>query len=192
MDANNNSKIEGDMADTEISKLENQIFELTAELNKLRKSNSGDEVHNYTFATISGDTDLLSMFGDKKQLLLIHNMGQVCRYCTLWADGFNGFLKHLESVMSVVMVSKEAVLQRSDGSVLYRLVGTDRVERIRIETGIHRGELVEIRGDVTPRDWIVVRGHTGLIDGSAVSVRDADGAAVSAAALDAGGEGSDG
>ena len=107
MDANNNSKIEGDMADTEISKLENQIFELTAELNKLRKSNSGDEVCNYTFATISGDTDLLSMSGDKKQLLLIHNMGQGCRYCTLWADGFNGFLKHLESVMSVVMVSKD-------------------------------------------------------------------------------------
>ncbi len=44
------------------------------------------------------------MFGDKKQLLLIHNMGQGCRYCTLWADGFNGFLKHLESVMSVVLV----------------------------------------------------------------------------------------
>ena len=47
------------------------------------------------------------MFGDKATLLLIHNMGQGCRYCTLWADGFNGFLKHLESVMSVVLVSKD-------------------------------------------------------------------------------------
>ena len=96
------------MADTDISKLEQQIFELTTKLNELRKSNGGDEVRNYAFATINGDTDLLSMFGDKKQLLLIHNMGQGCRYCTLWADGFNGFLKHLESVMSVVLVSKDS------------------------------------------------------------------------------------
>ncbi len=95
------------MANTEILKLEHEIFELTAKLNDLRKSNGGDEVRNYSFATIDGETDLLKMFGDKKQLLLIHNMGQGCRYCTLWADGFNGFLKHLESVMSVVLVSKD-------------------------------------------------------------------------------------
>ncbi len=41
------------------------------------------------------------------RLLVIHNMGQGCRYCTLWADGFNGFLPHLESAMSVVLVSKD-------------------------------------------------------------------------------------
>jgi predicted dithiol-disulfide oxidoreductase (DUF899 family) len=97
----------GNMADTEISKLEQKIFELTTELNELRKSSTGDEVRNYAFATIDGETNLLSMFGDKATLLLIHNMGQACRYCTLWADGFNGFLKHLESVMSVVLVSKD-------------------------------------------------------------------------------------
>jgi len=96
------------MANTEIAKLEQQIFELTTELNELRKSNAGDEVKNYRFATIDGDTDLLGMFGDKQQLLLIHNMGQGCSYCTLWADGFNGFLKHLESAMSVVLVSKDS------------------------------------------------------------------------------------
>ena len=95
------------MANTEIQELEHEIFELTAKLNDLRKSGVGDEVRNYAFATIDGETDLLSMFGDKKQLLLIHNMGQGCRYCTLWADGFNGFLKHLESVMAVVLVSKD-------------------------------------------------------------------------------------
>ena len=95
------------MANEEISKLEQQIFELTAELNELRKLNAGDEVRNYAFATINGETDLLSMFGAKERMLLIHNMGQGCRYCTLWADGFNGFLQHLESAMSVVLVSKD-------------------------------------------------------------------------------------
>ena len=35
-------------------------------------------------------------------------MGQACRYCTLWADGLNGFLPHLESTMAVVLVSKDS------------------------------------------------------------------------------------
>tara|TARA_B100001123_G_C14814729_1_gene829773 strand:+ start:144 stop:287 length:144 start_codon:yes stop_codon:yes gene_type:complete len=34
-------------------------------------------------------------------------MGQGYRYCTLWADGFNGFLSHLEDAMSVVLISKD-------------------------------------------------------------------------------------
>ena len=95
------------MANTEIPELEKQIFELTAKLNEFRKASAGDEVRDYEFSTIDGATSLLKMFGNKKQLLLIHNMGQGCRYCTLWADGFNGFLQHLESVMSVVLVSKD-------------------------------------------------------------------------------------
>lgn len=95
------------MANTEIPELEKQIFELTAQLSELRKASAGDEVRDYEFSTIDGATSLLNMFGDKQQLLLIHNMGQGCRYCTLWADGFNGFLQHLESVMSVVLVSKD-------------------------------------------------------------------------------------
>jgi predicted dithiol-disulfide oxidoreductase (DUF899 family) len=92
----------------EISKIEKQLYELTMKLNELRKSHSGDEVRNYTFSTLDGDVSLLDMFGDNDRLLVIHNMGQGCRYCTLWADGFNGFLPHLESVMSVVLVSKDS------------------------------------------------------------------------------------
>jgi len=91
----------------EIAKIEKQLYELTTKLNELRKTNSGDEIRNYTFATSDGEVTLLDMFGDKDRLLVIHNMGQGCRYCTLWADGFNGFLPHLESAMSVVLVSKD-------------------------------------------------------------------------------------
>ena len=50
---------------------------------------------------------LLELFGGKDKLLAIHNMGQGCRYCTLWADGFNGLLPHLESALSVVLLSKD-------------------------------------------------------------------------------------
>ena len=92
----------------EISEIEKQLFELTTRLNELRKSNPGREVGNYDFSTLDGDVTLLEMFGKNDRLLVIHNMGQGCRYCALWADGFNGFLPHLESVMSVVLVSKDA------------------------------------------------------------------------------------
>jgi len=95
------------MVNTEIIELEQQIFELTTKLNELRKSNVGDEVRNYAFATLNGETNLMELFGSNNELLLIHNMGQGCSYWTLWADGFNGFLKHRESVMSVVLVSKD-------------------------------------------------------------------------------------
>ena len=97
------------MADSEIEALEQQIFELNMKLVELRKDSSpGEDVPNYTFQTQSGDTTLLELFGDNDKLLVIHNMGQGCRYCTLWADGFNGFVPHLESAMSVVLVSKDA------------------------------------------------------------------------------------
>ncbi len=92
---------------SEIQDLEKQLYELTTKLNTLRKSNPGSPVENYSFATLNGETTLLDLFGSNDRLLVIHNMGQGCRYCTLWADGFNGFVPHLESAMSVVLVSKD-------------------------------------------------------------------------------------
>ncbi len=95
------------MTQGDAAALEQQIQTLIGELQKLRKESQGVEVRNYRFATLSGEVGLLDLFGDHDKLLVIHNMGQGCRYCTLWADGFNGLLQHLESVMSVVLVSKD-------------------------------------------------------------------------------------
>ncbi len=93
---------------SEIQDLEKQLYELTTKLNALRKSAPASPVENYSFATQDGETTLLDLFGSNDRLLVIHNMGQGCRYCTLWADGFNGFVPHLESAMSVVLVSKDS------------------------------------------------------------------------------------
>ena len=92
----------------EIKNLEHQIYELNVKLNALQKANPGVKVKNYTFKTLDGETTLLDLFGKNDKLLMIHNMGQGCRYCMLWADGFNGFLPHLESTMAVTLVSKDA------------------------------------------------------------------------------------
>ena len=95
------------MSDDRIVELERKIGELTAELTALRSTSAGTPVPDYTFATQDGETTLLDLFAGHEKLLAIHNMGQGCRYCTLWADGFNGLLPHLESAMAVVLVSKD-------------------------------------------------------------------------------------
>ena len=96
------------MSDDRVMELERTIGELTAELAALRRSSAGTPVPSYTFATQNGDATLRQLFGEHETLLAIHNMGQGCRYCTLWADGFNGLLPHLESALAVVLVSKDS------------------------------------------------------------------------------------
>ena len=91
-----------------IAAIEQRIGALTAELNALRKASTAKPVPNYPFATSNGQTTLRDLFGEQDKLLVVHNMGQGCRYCTLWADGFNGLLPHLESALAVVLVSKDA------------------------------------------------------------------------------------
>lgn len=102
------------MSDQEITELEQQIAERIARLNALRRDNPAKPVPNYQFATLDGEVSLLDLFAGRKRLLAIHNMGQGCRYCTLWADGFNGLLPHLEDATAVVLLSKDAPeVQRS-------------------------------------------------------------------------------
>ena len=95
------------MSRERIIELQQQIFQSIGELGELLKQTKGEPVADYKFATTEGEASLSELFAGKDTLLAIHNMGQGCRYCTLWADGFNGFLPHLESTMSVVLLSKD-------------------------------------------------------------------------------------
>ena len=96
---------DGSAAD--IEELEKQVAELTARLNAARREATGPEVPDYTLFTLDGEVRLGSLFAGADRLLAIHNMGQGCRYCTLWADGINAFLPHLESAMAVVLLSRD-------------------------------------------------------------------------------------
>ena len=93
---------------SEIADLENEIFQKITRLNELRKQAPPQPVPNYTFQTLDVSVSLIELFGSKTKLFAIHNMGQGCRYCTLWADGFNPFLPHLESQYAVVLLSKDS------------------------------------------------------------------------------------
>jgi len=92
----------------EITKLEDQISELKTRLAEARRRSGGQAVQDYTFKNSDGsDVKLSQLFGDKSDLLVVHNMGKGCRYCTLWADGFIGFTPHLENRGAFVVMSND-------------------------------------------------------------------------------------
>jgi multidrug efflux pump subunit AcrA (membrane-fusion protein) len=54
----------------------------------------------------------------------------------------------------VSMVPEESVLQRSDGAVVFRVVGGDRVERRVVTTGEFRDGRVEVVSGLAPGDLV--------------------------------------
>jgi len=92
----------------EADKLEAELMEKALRLAALRKAATTVEVKDYVFQTLDGEVRLSELFAGRDNLLLIHNMGQGCRYCALWADGINGLVPHIEDVMALALVSKDA------------------------------------------------------------------------------------
>jgi membrane fusion protein, multidrug efflux system len=78
---------------------------------------------------------------------------------------------------NVALVPEDAVLQRSDGQVVFRLRGDGRVERRVVRTGSFYPAGLEIVSGVVPGDVVVMRGHTALVDGALVEVTSGPGAA---------------
>jgi len=81
----------------------------------------------------------------------------------------------------VVTVPEEAVLQRADGAVVFRVSESDTVTRLQVETGTQREGWVEIRSGLASGDFVIARGHADLVDGSRVVRRNPDGTLASAA-----------
>lgn len=82
----------------------------------------------------------------------------------------------------VVSVPQDAIVQRADGTVVFRLGSDNRVSRIQVETGVTSNGFVEIRTGINHGDFVVVRGQTRLDDGISVMVRNADGSPAAVAA----------
>jgi predicted dithiol-disulfide oxidoreductase (DUF899 family) len=76
-----------------------QLQQTAGEMSKLLvEQGTMDIVPDYDFTALDGSpVKLSSMFDGHATLVLVHNMGFHCPYCTLWADGLNGIWRHLES-----------------------------------------------------------------------------------------------
>ncbi|MDP4236828.1 MAG: DUF899 family protein, partial [Bacteroidota bacterium] len=92
----------------ELLQYSEDLMKLRAKGAEIRRRIPATEVPEYTFTGTSGEKVKLSeMFGSQNELVLIHNMGRSCRYCTLWGDGFNGFTKHFESRAAFALTSPD-------------------------------------------------------------------------------------
>ena len=82
-----------------------EIDALRQEMRALQASVEAELVADYTLQGWNGPVRLSDLFGEKRDLFVIHNMGTSCRYCTLWADGFNGVYEHLADRAAFVLAT---------------------------------------------------------------------------------------
>ena len=80
-----------------------QLLTLHDEIRTLQQGVEPQPVEDYVFEGWDGPVKLSELFGDKRDLFVIHNMGTTCRYCTMWADGFNGVYEHLADRAAFVL-----------------------------------------------------------------------------------------
>jgi predicted dithiol-disulfide oxidoreductase (DUF899 family) len=94
--------------DRQIDELEYQLQDLKRKVAELRRQRPREEVKNYRLLDSEGQgASLSSLFGKQSTLILIHNMGRNCSFCTMWADGFTGLLPHLNSRAAFVLTSPD-------------------------------------------------------------------------------------
>lgn len=103
-DKNNAEKTE-----KKLRKLYDEIADARKKYIKVLSKMAAMDVEDYNLKATDGtNTRLSEMFGDKDNLIVIHNMGKSCPYCTLWADGFSGVNYFIEKKAAFVLVSPDA------------------------------------------------------------------------------------
>jgi len=94
--------------DKEIDEELQAIIAAKQRLVEARKKRPKEPVQDYVLKDGDGrDVHLSELFGDKEDLILVHNMGTGCVYCTLWADGFTGLVPHLADRAAFVVCSPD-------------------------------------------------------------------------------------
>lgn len=94
---------------TQIETIQQEIDAKYKEIKSLRANLTHKRIEDYALKNFKGDAVLLSsLFGNSNQLLVIHNMGKRCSYCTLWADNLNGITKPLADAVPFVLVSPDS------------------------------------------------------------------------------------
>lgn len=99
----------------ELETLQQEIVERRQRMVALLRAQGAPVSVDTTFT--EGDrTDVRfdELFGTSDDLIVIHNMGRSCPYCTLWADGFNGLLPQIERRAAVVLMNGDDVATQQE------------------------------------------------------------------------------
>jgi predicted dithiol-disulfide oxidoreductase (DUF899 family) len=91
-----------------VRKLESSLVRDHQKLAALKRGRPLEPVADYPLAGPRGPVKLSALFGGKRDLIVVHNMGRSCTYCTMWADGFNGLYPHLADRAAFAVVSPDS------------------------------------------------------------------------------------
>ena len=94
--------------DKELEAAYKELDRAQKRLAELRRQLPHETVSDYELQGPDGPVNLSALFGEKEDLILVHNMGSGCSYCTLWADNFNGVADHLQDRAAFVLVSPDS------------------------------------------------------------------------------------
>lgn len=94
--------------DREIEALQKDVEAAKQRLAEARRRRPKENVTDYLLRNPDGSEVRLSeLFGEKDDLIVIHNMGAGCSSCTMWADGFSGLSPHLMDRAAFVVCSPD-------------------------------------------------------------------------------------
>lgn len=142
-----------------VRELESRIADLERELATLRSRVGDAPVADYHLTGWDGPVRLSGLFADRDRLIVIHNMGLSCLYCTMWADGFNGILPYLVERAAFAVASPDDPAEQRRGA-------EERGWRFR---------MVSTRGSRFARDMGFEDDDGGPMPGVSTFVKDPDG-----------------
>jgi predicted dithiol-disulfide oxidoreductase (DUF899 family) len=96
-----------DVGQRRLLSLRDKIRNLRAEMRAVTAAIEPQPVADHVFGTLKGSTTLSALFEGRDDLIVIHNMGSKCAYCTMWADGYSGLYPHLKQRAAFVVASPD-------------------------------------------------------------------------------------
>lgn len=75
-----------------------------------------------------------------------------------------------DDLRDALTVPRDALVLRPDGQSVFVINGENQAQRVAVTTGVGAGEDIEVFGEISPGDQVVVRGNERLQPGQSVSI----------------------
>lgn len=92
----------------QIQTLQREVLDAKQRLRDAVAAFEPEPVEDWELHGLNGCVVKLSrLFAGKRELLVVHNMGRSCRYCSLWGDAMRGIAPHLMQRCGFVLCSND-------------------------------------------------------------------------------------
>jgi predicted dithiol-disulfide oxidoreductase (DUF899 family) len=92
----------------QISSLQQEVQDAKQRLREAVASFEPEVVEDWELRGLNGcKVNLSRLFAGKSELLVVHNMGRGCNYCSLWGDAMKGIAPHLMQRCGFVLCSND-------------------------------------------------------------------------------------